>query len=135
VDTLVAYAADPDNRELITTVETVNPAGKRVLPMVIFVGAYHLRHYFRNNMAGNTYFTRLATGYSNDKRGLKFLKHFNEYSEPQTKEGNYRMLIFDSYSSHLSQEFLDFWWQYQIRPFLLPPHTTHLLQRLDVGVF
>jgi hypothetical protein len=135
VDTIVAYATDPDNRELITSVETVNPAGKRVPPMVIFSGAYHLRRSFKNKIAGDTLFARSATGYSNDKLGLKYLQHFNQYSELQTKEGNYRMLIFDGHGSHLSQEFLDFCWQHRIRPFLLPPHTTHLLQPLDVGVF
>ena len=45
------------------------------------------------------------------------------------------MLIFDGRGSHLTQEFLDFCWQYRIRPFQLPSHTTYLLQPLDVGVF
>lgn len=108
VDITAAHAADPDNKELITSVETINPAGKKVPPMVIFAGAYHLRRYFKNNMDGDIYYTRSATGYSNDKLGLKYLKHFDRYSEPQTKEGKYRMLIFDGHGSHLSQEFLDF---------------------------
>lgn len=45
------------------------------------------------------------------------------------------MLIFDGYGSHVTQDFLDYCWANHIRPFQLPPHSTHLSQPLDVGVF
>ncbi|KIM92662.1 hypothetical protein OIDMADRAFT_66409, partial [Oidiodendron maius Zn] len=79
-------------------------------------------------------FARSSSGYSNDTLGLKYLEHFNYYTQSKSV-GKYRMLIFDGHGSHLTQEFLDFCWQHHIRPFQLPAHTTHLLQPLDVGVF
>src|ERR1035438_8598377 len=36
VDCIVVYQADPANRELVTTVETLNYSGKKVLSMIIF---------------------------------------------------------------------------------------------------
>jgi len=45
------------------------------------------------------------------------------------------MLIFDGYRSHITQDFIDYCWSHRIWPFLLPAHTTHLTQPLDVGVF
>ena len=102
--------------------------------MIIFSGAYHLRRFFKNNLDGNILFARSDSGYSNDKLGIKYLEHFNRFTSQKAK-GKYRMLLFDGHGSHLSQEFLDFCWKYHIRPFLLPAHTTHLLQPLDVGVF
>ena len=45
------------------------------------------------------------------------------------------MLIFDGYGSHITQEFIEYCWENRIRPFLLPAHSTHLTQPLDVGVF
>jgi len=45
------------------------------------------------------------------------------------------MLIFDGYSSHLTQQFIDFCWQHNIRPFQLIPYSTHLCQPCDVGAF
>ena len=45
------------------------------------------------------------------------------------------MLIFDGYGSYITQDFIEYCWQHQIRPFQLPPHSTHLLQPLDVGIF
>jgi hypothetical protein len=45
------------------------------------------------------------------------------------------MLIFDGYGSHITQDFLEYCWQNYIRPFQLPPHSTHLIQPYDVGAF
>jgi hypothetical protein len=46
--------------------------------MIIFVGAYHLRRYFKNNdLDGDITFTRSESGYSNDKLGVRYLEHFN----------------------------------------------------------
>jgi hypothetical protein len=86
-----------------------------------------------NDLDGDITFTRLESSYSNDKLGVQYLKHFNYWASKSTSK--YRMLIFDGHSSHLTQEFLDYYWLHHIRPFQLPPHTTHLLQPLDVGVF
>ena len=41
----------------------------------------------------------------------------------------------DGHSSHVSWQFLDYCLQNDIIPFCLPPHSTHLLQPLDVGLF
>jgi len=46
-----------------------------------------------------------------------------------------RLLIMDGHSSHVSWEFLDYCLTHDIIPFCLPPHSTHLLQPLDVGLF
>ena len=132
--TRAVYTADPENRELITSVETINYGGRKVPPMIIFAGAYHLRRNFNNDLDGDILFARSSSGYSNDKLGLKYLEHFNRHTQSKSV-GKYRMLLFDGHGSHLTQEFLDFCWQHHIRPFQLPSHTTHLLQPLDVGVF
>jgi hypothetical protein len=41
----------------------------------------------------------------------------------------------DSHGSHLTFEFMDICKEANIIPFLLPPHSTHLLQPLDIGIF
>jgi hypothetical protein len=77
-DCKVAYHTDPDNRELVTAVVTLNYSQKRVPLIIIFAGAYHLRKYFDNDMDGNTLFARSPTGFSNHRLGLVYLKHFNK---------------------------------------------------------
>lgn len=41
----------------------------------------------------------------------------------------------DGHSSHLTSQFLGFCHDHNILPLCLPPHTTHMLQPLDVGCF
>jgi hypothetical protein len=134
IDCKAVYTADPENRELITSVETIGYGGHMVPPFIIFSGAYHLRRNFKNNIDEGITMARSDSGYSNDKLGVKYLKHFDDFTRSKTV-GLYRMLLFDGHGSHLSQDFIDCCWQRRIRPFQLPPHSTHLLQPLDVAVF
>ena len=128
------YIDNPDNKELVMSTEYIRASGYHVPPMLIFKGAYHLRKHFENNIDGDTLFACSKTGFTNDKLTLAWLKHFDKFTKNQTK-GRYRMLIFDSYGSHITQEFIEYCWENRIRPFLLPAHSTHLTQPLDVGVF
>jgi hypothetical protein len=45
------------------------------------------------------------------------------------------MLILDGYGSHLTLDFISFCEEHKIIPLCLPPHTTHMLQPLDVVLF
>jgi hypothetical protein len=128
------YVDDPDNKELVTSTERIGASGYHVPAMLIFKGAYHLRKYFDNDIDGNTLFARSDSGFTNDKLTMEWIKHFEKFTADRTVR-RYRMLIFDRYRSHVTQDFIDYCWSHRIRPFLLPAHTTHLTQPLDVGVF
>jgi len=58
-------------------------------------------------MDGDILFACSPTGYSNNKLGLVYLKHFNKFTESLTK-GSYCMLIFDEHGSHVTQPFIDY---------------------------
>lgn len=49
--------------------------------------------------------------------------------------GVYRLLLCDRFGSHLTYEFVKFCEDHRIILFFLPPHSSHILQPLDVGVF
>ena len=58
--------------------------------------------------------------------------------EPVTREkanGEFRLLICDGHDSHISAEFIRHCIANDIVLMLLPPHSSHLMQPLDVGVF
>ena len=44
-------------------------------------------------------------------------------------------MILDRYASHVTFEFVQYCEDYKIIPLCLPPHSTHYLQPLDVGIF
>ena len=45
------------------------------------------------------------------------------------------MLLLDGHESHANYSFLDFAWRHRILVQILPTHSSHLTQPLDVGLF
>ena len=70
-------------------------------------------------------------GFSSNKIGLIWLEHFDQH----TSTDQSRLLIIDGHDSHISVEFINYCYNYNIWLLYLPPYTTHLLQPLDVGCF
>jgi hypothetical protein len=66
---------------------------------------------------------------------LYWLEHvFNRHTKVKT--GNHRrLLIVDSYNSHVNMRFINYCDQNHILLAILPPHSIHRLQPLDVGLF
>ena len=46
-----------------------------------------------------------------------------------------RLLLVNGYSNHINMEFINWADKHRIIIMILPPHTTHRLQPLDVGMF
>jgi hypothetical protein len=101
------WISDPENRELVTAIITINCKGQKVPPMIIFKGAYHLRKNFDNDLDGDILFARSESGFTTDRLGLKYIEHFDRFTKKSTI-GLYRVIIFDSYSSHVTQDFIDY---------------------------
>jgi hypothetical protein len=101
----VVYNTNPDNRELVIVVATINYGRRKVPVYIIFKGVYYLRGYFPRTLNGGIEFARSPTSFTNNRLGLQYLKHFIKHYPP-SRIGAYRILIFDGHSSHLSNEFL-----------------------------
>ena len=74
------------------------------------------------------------TDYSNDELSMAWIQHFETHTRKGTI-GSKRLLLMDGYESHCIQEFIQYCDDNGIIPFGFPPHSTHLLQLLDVVVF
>jgi hypothetical protein len=114
----------PNNRIPLRTAETV--------PRVTVI--HQERWYTNADLEDNACIAVSENGYSNDELGLRWLEHFDKFTAPCTW-GSYWLLLLDGYGSHCTHEFIKFCTERNIIPFVLPPHTTHLLQPLDVMVF
>jgi hypothetical protein len=74
------------------------------------------------------------TGWSNDNVGLAWLEQvFDCYTKQQS--GRWRLLILDGHGSHVMMEFIDYCDCHRILLIILPLHSTHTLQPLDVVLF
>ena len=84
------------------------------------------------NMFTDYMVTTTDSGWSNNDVGLEWLQRL---FEPHTTTDLPRLLLMDGHGSHLSRGFFQHGIDKKIFLVCLPPHTSHLLQPLDVGVF
>jgi hypothetical protein len=65
---------------------------------------------------------------------MDWIRHFEKHTRARTV-GGYRLLVLDSHESHHSNEFEEYCKENNIITLCMPPHSSHLLQPLDVGCF
>jgi len=74
-------------------------------------------------------------GWTTDPIGLDWLKKlFDPYTKGRTI-GTYRLLIMDGHGSHVTGDFDKYCTDNLIIVLCMPPHSSHLLQPLDVSCF
>ena len=75
------------------------------------------------------------TGWTNNEIGLAWLKQvFNRFTKAKARR-KYRLLILNGHGSHVTMDFLNYCDKNKIIPAILPPHSTHTLQPLDIVMF
>jgi hypothetical protein len=130
-----SYLGSSSSRELVTVIKAVGGCGRVIPPMVILPGKVHQEHWYSKLDMEDDYLIGVSeSGYTNDYLALEWLKHFNNLTKSR-KPGAYRLLILNGHSSHTTKPFLSYCAQNKIKPFFLLPHTTHLVQPLDVVLF
>src|SRR6266496_1435489 len=73
-------------------------------------------------------------GWITNKVSLEWIKHFDCHTASRTK-GKYRLLILDGHESHHSTAFELYCQEHNIITLCMPPHSSHLLQPLDISCF
>jgi DDE superfamily endonuclease/Tc5 transposase-like DNA-binding protein len=131
----VTYLGSPSNRESATLIEYISATGNHLPPLIIMSGERHMsRWYVTETLEDDAVISVTPTGYSNDNIALHWIHHFEQKSRGSMR-GMKRLLLLDGHGSHHTKEFIEYCEYHDIIPFGLPPHTTHLMQPLDVVVF
>ena len=113
----------------VTVVLAASAVGAILPPLVIFEGS------LPGSMQGippSWAFTATKSGFIDS---AIFLMWFRDVFLQQCGRQRPLVLIMDNHVSHLGPEVIDLAKKEQIELLCLPPHSTHLLQPLDVGVF
>ncbi|KAF4306716.1 hypothetical protein GTA08_BOTSDO06117 [Botryosphaeria dothidea] len=125
----------PGNREWVTVIQGINAAGWAIPPFIIFAGKHHLSTWYKGNDIPRDWAIGLRdNGWTNNELGVAWLKHFNAHTKTRTV-GTHRLLVIDGHESHISLEFQEICKENNIITLYMPPHSSHLLQPLDVGCF
>jgi hypothetical protein len=74
-------------------------------------------------------------GWTTNELGAEWFKRCFDPKSKKHQKGEYRLLILDRHASHISTEVIKFCTENKIILLCEEPHTTHLCQPLDCGVF
>ncbi|RKL10757.1 hypothetical protein BFJ70_g16481 [Fusarium oxysporum] len=128
-------SVQPGNREWVTVIQAINAEGWAIQPFIVVAGQYHLANWYReSNLPGDWAIATTQNGWTDNETGLEWLKHFDRCTAKRSNS-RYRLLILDGHESHHSVEFEEYCNENKIITLCMPPHSSHLLQPLDVGCF
>ena len=136
----VNSARQDRSREFISLLAFICADGTAGPPALIYKGASgDLQNTWVGDVTSNdeAYFGSSSTGWSSNDFGLEWLeKVFDPHTREKSKKHRCRrLLIVDGHSSHVNMTFLDTCDKLKILVLILPPHSTHRLQPLDVSLF
>jgi len=127
----------PGSRAWTSFLECVSATGVALPLVVVFKGGSLQQQWFplKKDEFEQWRFTTTETGWTNNAVALEWLqKTFIPYTQPEDPSQP-RLLILDSHDSHKTEEFMWTCLYNNIQLLFLPPHTSHVLQPLDISVF
>ena len=121
------------SREWVSIVECISAGQTSIQPLIIFKGV-HVNINWAPNQPPSYKYTADPSAWMNDTIAIWWL---NEIFIPQTRPrgAEYRILIFDQHTTHLSDEFEKACKKQRIITLPLPAHTSDVLQPLDLVMF
>ena len=131
----ITNASQDGSREFVTLLACMSAAGIPLPPGLIYKGKSHdLRDtWLQDWTSEDAYFAATENGWSCDALGLDWLhKIFDRHTK---HTGRRRLLIVDGHSSHINLQFVYTCDSLRVLLLVLPPHTTHRLQPLDMSLF
>ncbi|OJJ81098.1 uncharacterized protein ASPGLDRAFT_772433 [Aspergillus glaucus CBS 516.65] len=132
-----AKALQPGNREWVTAIVTVNAVGWVLPAQIIFAAVKHQSLWY-HELPEEYVISVSNNGWTTDQLGVEWLQKLFEPNTASQTIGRYRLLIMDGHGphgSHATAEFDRFCMEKKIIPLYMPPHSSHLLQPLDVSCF
>jgi len=118
-------------RKTTTVLVCVNASGQKMPPLILHKGKKLWDNMMGQNAFPNTSYAVSDNGWMTENVFANWFKnHFlqNLSSKPA-------LLIYDGHLSHISMELIETAIESNVTILKLPPHTSHILQPLDVSVF
>ena len=106
--------------------------GKVIPPFFIFAGKVLISTWFTKDLPRDWVIQVSPSVWTNNDLALAWLEHFDSHAK---SVGAYRLLIMDGHESHCSVDFQDRCKEKTIITLCMQPHSSHLLQPLDVACF
>jgi hypothetical protein len=130
------FQAQPGRQEWVTVLECICGDGSSVAPLVIFKAENGSTSWAQSpKIPGNWRLSGSQNGWTSNQDGMEWLHQCFDPDTLEKADGQYRLLILDGHGSHVTGSFIIHYMDHRIALMRLPPHTSHVLQPLDVGLF
>ncbi|CEL05785.1 hypothetical protein ASPCAL06900 [Aspergillus calidoustus] len=127
------------NREWITSIACICADGTSLSPGLIYQASTgNIQDSWLQDFdpeLHSCFFASSASGWTNDELGYAWLTNIFDRETKDKARRRWRLLILDGHGSHLTMKFIDYCDTNRILLMTYPPHSTHSLQPLDVGIF
>jgi hypothetical protein len=124
------------DREWVTAIETIGTGGFVLPLMVIFAGKVQQRIWYEYSTVPLDWRIAISDkGWTSNCLGIKWLMEVFQPITQRRQFGDYRLLVIDGHESHANARFDAYCRDHKIITICMPPHSSHLLQPLDVGCF
>ncbi|KAI9034731.1 uncharacterized protein KD926_006352 [Aspergillus affinis] len=127
------------NREWITTIACICADGTSLSPGLIYQAvSSKLQDSWLQDFEVSQhkcFFASSPSGWTNDELGYAWLRDIFDRETKAKARRRWRLLILDGHGSHVNMKFFNYCEANKILLMTYPPHSTHSLQPLDVGIF
>jgi hypothetical protein len=116
-------------------IECVSAARTAIPPLFIFKEKHTNTAWIPTDAPADWRFSTSNSGWTSDSHAFEWLTTVFEPSTRPTDPSHHRLLVMDGHGSHITANVIAFCIRHAIDLLILPPHTSHTLQPLDVSVF
>ena len=133
------YRARLNRQEWVSVIECIGADGTSIPPYILFKGKNINGRWFpdpdRIPMPLGWQIASSANGWTSNVDACNWIRvNFERYT-CEKAQGRPRVLICDGHGSHMTGDFIEHCMQNNIKLLILPPHSSHYTQPLDIGVF
>ncbi|XP_053389346.1 uncharacterized protein LOC128552342, partial [Mercenaria mercenaria] len=124
------FIVTSSRRATTTVIAAGNALGETIPPYVIYKGQ-RLSEELTKGCFPQTKFTMTKNGWSTAETFKDFLEnHFLVHVKSRPC-----LLLYDGHATHITKDVIELAQKQNVHMFVIPPHSSHLVQPLDVGVF
>lgn len=129
------FQAQPGRQEWVTVIECISAVGINIPSYVIFKGESVNTKWIPDNIPDGWRVAAGPNGWTSQKDGKEWLCDVFEPATREKADGKPRVLICDGHDSHVTGDFIEHCIDNNIKLLILPPHSSHFTQPLDIGIF
>ena len=130
-----SYRAQPGRQEWVSVIECVSATGIALSPYIIFKGKNVNARWIPESVPHGWRIAASENGWTSNRDACIYVRTVFERETREKAHGRPRVLICDGHGSHITGDFLEHCVQNNIKLLILPAHSSHYTQPLDIGIF